>query len=428
MKNSRFVVTLIVIISCVIIALAFLGYWYIDGEEWDDAIYRALQLFIIGAQVEPHVNLPVNIARFIAPLVTIVGGSAIIIYLSQKGWEKICRFFYRNHTIVCGYGETGKAIVSQLEKARKKHIIIIDPTTIDHNVYSLPKIFLRANGNDFDIWEKETRYSKASDIIIATGSDYYNLLIRDNVISMGFTGNIYYRIEQLKDNPNTDAHENEIGSCSEKRCKFLDKIKTIFGRLLSFFKRKCGKAEDNGSTNRIVRRFCAADLFVKSGELEDYHNKKIVVLGLGCIGKRIVGKYYNDNEILVIEQSDYPINILNDIYNKNTTSHYKNIRYKKENIQGLVKSNLEEICKDNFSDVSNNHYIVFICLGGDWSGFKTAQEWQTWNGDEMKLDIHLVGMDINPELFRHGHPITVHNLNDSLYRNLVKGQTSNRTE
>lgn len=421
MKKSRFLVTSLVIIGCVIIALAFFGYWYIGDETWDDAIYRTLQLFIIGAQVEPHVNLPVNIARFIAPLVTIVGGSAIIIYLSQKGWEKICRFFYRNHTIVCGYGETGKAIVSQLEKAGKKHIIIIDSTTIDHNDYSLPKIFLKANGNDFDIWEKETRYRKASDIIIATGSDYYNLLIRDKVINMGFTGNVYYRIEQLNDNPNTDTHEDEIVECSERRCKFLDKVKTIFGYPLSYFKRKCGKTENNGNTGRTVRRFSAADLFVHSNELGDYHNKKIVVLGLGCVGKRIVDKYYEDNEILVIEQSDYPINISKDRYDEKTAIHNKNIHYKKENIQGLVKSNLEEICKENFSDVSNNHYIVFICLGGDWSGFKTAFDWQTWNGEGMELDIHLVGMDINPGLFRRGHPITVHNLNESLYHNLVEG-------
>ncbi|MEG2095188.1 MAG: NAD-binding protein [Alistipes sp.] len=369
MKNAN-IVKFIVILLLATIVFAIYGYISYYGYAIDDAIYKTLQLFTIGAENVPEKSLVINIARFLAPIVIIGGGLQLIYFVSQDGWKYLCLCIFKKHTIICGYGDTGKMIMSQLEQMGRKHIIVIDPL-IEEPKVSFSKIFLNKNAANENVLQKEARIDKASEIIIVTGSDYINTLIY-NISEKHNVHRSIVRIEQLNhpDNLNLTRDSN-----------------TLFFNLSEI----------------IVEQFT------------QYDKQLIVVLGIGNIGKRVVERYKNNNDILVIEQSGVAIHMTKDIFNSS------NIKYERADVKGLVESDIIRTL-EKYDYYNYQRINLFVCLGGDWLGFRTAWDWLSWT--KVKLNINLVGIDINKELLKDKgqNSISVYNVNEIIKNYCMQGR------
>lgn len=369
MKNANFIKLLVILLLATVI-FALYGYITYYGYAFDDALYKAMQLFTIGAESVPEKSFTVNIARFLAPIVILGGGMQLIYFISQNGWKSQCLWMYKKHTIVCGYGNTGRTIASQLEQMGRKHIIIIDPL-IGESKISSSKILINKDASDEYVLLKEAKINKASEIIITTGTDYINALIYNIAQKYSLHSSII-RIEQL-DNPDN--------------LNLTKDSNTIF--------------------------FNSSEIVV--GEFPQYDNQLIVVLGIGNVGKRIVERYKNNNEILVIEQSGIAIHMAKDILNSS------NIKYERADVKGLVESDIIRILqKYNYNDYKMIN--IFICLGGDWLGFKTAWDWLSWT--QIVLNLNLVGIGINKGLLRNAgqNSITVYNMNEIMKNYCMQGR------
>jgi hypothetical protein len=113
------------------LALGMLGFNPRDanGEPrsaWD-LLYLSLQLFTLesGAVDSPNVSAPLQIARFLAPVVaawTLVKAiGSVFADQVQLMWSRT----YRRHTVICGLGRTGALLASALTR-RGESVIVIE--------------------------------------------------------------------------------------------------------------------------------------------------------------------------------------------------------------------------------------------------------------------------------------------------------------
>lgn len=356
--KKRDIVRIIFVLFVVTVIFAAYGYTSYYDYAFDDAIYKTLQLFTIGAESVPEKSFAVNIARFLAPIVIVCGGVQLAYYISQNGWKQLCLWTFKKHTIICGYGTTGKTLSNRING---KKFIVIDPL-IDDPKISFTRIFLNSDATNKNVLLKEAKIDKASEIIITTGSDYVNMMIYD--IAKGFDniGSLTVRLEQL------DIPDKKI----------IEK-------------------------NDRIKFFNLSEIVVK--KLKQYNNQIIVIAGIGNIGKRIINRYKETNIILAIEQSISTINMVKDVYNT------PNIKYERVNVNEMIE--------DDFISILEKHHlqeykkiVLFICLGGDWLCFRTAWKWMSWT--KMALDINLVGTNINKNLLKDNanNSISIYNLID----------------
>lgn len=359
MKNVD-IIKYVVILLFITVVVGIYGYISYYGYAFDDAIYKTLQLFTLGASSVCEKSFAVNIARFLAPVAIIGGGIQLIYFVSQNGWKSLCLRMFNNHIIVCGYGNTGKAIVTQLERLGKKRIIIIDPL-IEEPKVSFSKIYLNRDATDEDVLKMEAKIDKASKIIILTGSDYINTLIYNIAGKYNICQSIV-RIEYLN-NP--------------------DKLNLNGERSVDFF----------NLSQIIVEQF------------DQYDNQLIIVLGIGNVGKRIIERYQNNNAILVIEQSNIAIHMAKDIFNS------PNVKYERADIRGVVESDIIRVL-EKYEYANDSTINLFICLGGDWLGFRTAWEWSSWK--KISMNINLIGTNINKALLKNNNHnnISVYNMEE----------------
>mgnify|MGYP002672699257 FL=1 len=357
MKNVNLVRLVFIVLSATVV-FAVYGYVSYYGYAFDDAIYKTLQLFTIGAESVPEQSLAINIARFLAPIVVVCGGIQFVYFISQNGWKQLCLWGFKKHIIICGYGTTGKLF---FEKSKGKQFIVIDPL-IENPKVSFSKIFLNKDASDRNVLVKDAKINKASEIIIATGSDYINMLIYDIAQEYDNIGALRVRLEQLDNSDSQNEMENN-------RTRFFN------------------------LSEIVVRKF------------KQYDNQLIVVTGIGNVGKRVVDRYKNTNKILVIEQSMATIHMAQDIYNS------PNIKYERADVRGLIESDLIRIL-EKYNLQQFCRITLFICLGGDWLGFSTAWKWLSWT--KIALDINLIGTDINKNLLRDKgkNRINIYNIND----------------
>lgn len=357
MKNVNLVRLVFILLSATVV-FAVYGYISYYGYAFDDAIYKTLQLFTIGAESVPEQSFAINVARFLAPIVVVCGGIQFIYFVSQNGWRQLCLWGFKKHIIICGYGNTGKIFS---EKSKGQQFIVIDPL-IENPKVSFSKIYLNKDASDRNVLVKDAKINKASEIIIATGSDYINMLIYDIAQEYDNIGALRVRLEQLNNADFQNEKENN-------RTKFFN------------------------LSEIVVSKF------------KQYDNGLIIVTGIGNVGKRIVDRYKNTNKILVIEQSMATIHMAQDIYKSS------NIKYERADVRGLIESDLIRMLK-KYNLQQFGRITLFICLGGDWLGFSTAWKWLSWT--EIALDINLIGTDINKNLLRDKgkNSINIYNIND----------------
>ena len=372
MKLNLKITTYIIILAVITIIAAiygFMGECY--GYSFWDSIYKTLQLFTLGNSSIPEESMIINVARFLAPCLTIFGGVQLIYSFSQDGLKRICLTTYKKHVVVCGYGFTGKKIVNKLLE-NKQRVIVIDPC-VDESKFSLTESYIKGDATDLDTL-LQARVNKASKIIIATGEDYINTLIYNKVQKIASSRQLkkYLRIEKLEDKENLGNGADSITNFSELITKDL-------------------KVRDNSN---------------------------VVVLGLGSIGGRIVAQYCQNHNIMVFEQSETMIKVTEERISA------PNVCFIKADVKGLLLKDLMDCLNRYDFDTASRPLDVFVCLGGDWLGFTIAWNWSSWklmNGEKkISMKINLIGNNIDRELFSnvknlgYSNEVVIYNIVDDI--------------
>lgn len=90
-----------------------------------DRLYLTFQMFYINCSL-PNGDKPfiLHFARFIAPLITFYAAIRGLMVLFQEKMQLFFLSFYKRHTLVCGLGEKGRQLVSDLLKKGEKVVVL----------------------------------------------------------------------------------------------------------------------------------------------------------------------------------------------------------------------------------------------------------------------------------------------------------------
>ena len=119
-------------VSLVLGLIGFEHYYKYHGLEHvlAKSFYNTFQLYVLeSGNLEGHIPLELNIARFTAPLVPLFALILTLLQIFRKQWEKLKISLMRNHVVIIGFGTKGKNIMEDLLRKEKK-ILVIDS---DHN-------------------------------------------------------------------------------------------------------------------------------------------------------------------------------------------------------------------------------------------------------------------------------------------------------
>ncbi len=172
-----------------VLVMGCLGYRYLLGLDWIDALYMTvITITTVGYRElgDPSPEAKMFTIFIILTSVIIVGYSVSVIseYLLARNSVNARREREKkkylnsmeNHIIVCGYGRNGKQAVAKLQDYKRDFIIIekdqqiIDDSTINH------KHFVRGNANDDEVLIA-AGIEKASVLITALPDDADNLFV-----------------------------------------------------------------------------------------------------------------------------------------------------------------------------------------------------------------------------------------------------------
>lgn len=183
--RSKIAVAIMLLIAILLIGV--LGFKFIQGLSWVDAIYMTvITISTVGyREVElPNDQTKIFIVLLLLFSVVIVGYAVSVIteYLISRSSLKDMREKRKqkhidameNHIIVCGYGRNGRQAVEKLRDYHREFIIIeknqevIDDCGLDSNM------FLRGNANEDEVLIK-AGIERASTLITALPDDADNL-------------------------------------------------------------------------------------------------------------------------------------------------------------------------------------------------------------------------------------------------------------
>ena len=146
------------VIALVCYGLGLYGYSQLRGKyqvDWPDRFYVTLSLFRDTTTtyngLGPPFPWPLEVARFLAPLVLVAAGLSAVMALFSAQFNRLLVRLYRNHLIICGLGEYGLRLAIKYddmnegrrsEEARRGHRrqssssrFVAMPKTIDSGAY-----------------------------------------------------------------------------------------------------------------------------------------------------------------------------------------------------------------------------------------------------------------------------------------------------
>jgi hypothetical protein len=116
-------------------SLGAIGFWLHarahNGQGYPlDAMYHALQLFALHAPpVEPPINLPLEIGRWLAASSTVLWVIAVTHQLFWPGIQSLQLRRYAGHVVVCGVGPTALALVRRLRTGDPpEQVVLVAPS------------------------------------------------------------------------------------------------------------------------------------------------------------------------------------------------------------------------------------------------------------------------------------------------------------
>jgi voltage-gated potassium channel len=172
-------------ISCI----GIIGYRYISGYEWIDAIYMTvITITTVGfAEVRPLDTTSKIFTIFLILASVVIVGYAIAIIteyiLSKNNFEDIKQRKMQkkidamsNHIIICGFGRNGKQAAKKLLAYNKSYVVIEHDKEIIEKFREEDIPFVFGNANEDDVL-LEAGIEKASTLISALPSDADNLFV-----------------------------------------------------------------------------------------------------------------------------------------------------------------------------------------------------------------------------------------------------------
>jgi voltage-gated potassium channel Kch len=162
-------------VSLVLGLIGFEHYYKYHGLEHvlAKSFYNTFQLYVLeSGNLEGHIPLELNIARFTAPLVPLFALILTLLQIFRKQWEKLKISLLRKHIVIIGFGTKGKNIVEDLLRKEKK-ILVIDS---DHNNPQLDFIqhskcrLMLGNATDTEVLKK-ANITHAKMVYLLSGND-----------------------------------------------------------------------------------------------------------------------------------------------------------------------------------------------------------------------------------------------------------------
>lgn len=162
------------------LALGYVGHRQTAGAGLSaaDALYGSLQLFVMESSLAPGVPLPLNIARFLAPLVVGYIAAEVLLALFREQVELARVRMLRRHVIVVGLGDKGRRLAFAL-RAEDHRVVVIErnpenPSLRGCRERGIP--VLRGDGSDAAVLRR-AGVGRAGFLFLSAGPDADNLAI-----------------------------------------------------------------------------------------------------------------------------------------------------------------------------------------------------------------------------------------------------------
>ncbi len=167
-----------------VLLLGFQGLWrYHQAKEGDphpevsDIAYETLRLFSldVNLDVDHAKSLPLQIARFAAPLLVVLTTLQAVIVLFYGRWLLARAQLYRGHVVIVGYGRKGRLLARQFIRERRR-LVVIEQDEDNPFLESLPGQGVPVVAGDAaePAQLRRARVHRASTLICLTGDDRTN--------------------------------------------------------------------------------------------------------------------------------------------------------------------------------------------------------------------------------------------------------------
>jgi FlaA1/EpsC-like NDP-sugar epimerase len=171
-------------IAVLAVLLGTLGFRLVSNEtSFSTCLYQAAQLFTISSgAIQGKLPWSLELARWLAPMATL---GAILLAARSFFYALLARFkslAYHNHTILCGAGDRGLAIVCRI-KTQGQQVVVIDTndeSVSANKIRSLGIPLFIGDGMDDKII-RIAGIKRAKRLIATCGSDEINLRIAGNL-------------------------------------------------------------------------------------------------------------------------------------------------------------------------------------------------------------------------------------------------------
>jgi len=178
-----------------ILAMGTIGYWLIGGREHSfvDALYMTvITITTIGFQ--EVIDLAGNPGGRVFTIFIAVCGIGVMLYFITNLTAfvvegEVTESFRRrkmakkasnskDHYVICGTGEIGFHIVSELSATRRPHVIVdVNRRSIDRVLEAFPdEVFVEGDATDNNVLLK-AGILKARGVFAVTGDDHHNLIV-----------------------------------------------------------------------------------------------------------------------------------------------------------------------------------------------------------------------------------------------------------
>jgi hypothetical protein len=129
--------SLVGILAILAFVLGFLGlqaHYTAIGQprSWPDTVYLALQLFVLEFGAEGPFPWPLEVARFLAPLVLTYTALTAVLAIFRDQVQLLRARWLRGHIVICGLGEKGFLFARALRRASLKVVVIENNPDNDH--------------------------------------------------------------------------------------------------------------------------------------------------------------------------------------------------------------------------------------------------------------------------------------------------------
>ena len=171
-------------LSVILGALGYIIYFhnYDISYDFTDLIYAVIKLFLVDSNFDLfHVNILLNIARFLAPFSLATAIIIGIMKLLSKTWNMEKVKHYNNHIIICGDAGSNQSLALDIQnKGDRKHIILRKENS---NTESQWPMEVNYRNIDQDLIEQTAIY-QASYIFISFENDAETLVFTKKLLDI----------------------------------------------------------------------------------------------------------------------------------------------------------------------------------------------------------------------------------------------------